>query len=118
MRTARFVCAAVVLGAAVAEAVWLASFRVSYGPVWWNALAAVSLLAVGIALAERLLPERARVLRRWMERALLNPLPEAFRPHVLVRRGIALVPKALRLALSGLDWFVADPVRVLVKRSG
>jgi hypothetical protein len=134
----RVVFAAVVLGTAVVATAWLVSYRVIVvvatnrrapdmpppsfypvdSPVWWGTYAAVVLLAVAIALAERLLPERARVLRRSMEHLLLNPLPHPVRPTVLMRRCIRLVMKSIRLVLKGLDWFVADPVRLLVKRPG
>jgi hypothetical protein len=131
------VFAAVVLGAAITGAAWLASYRMVMlvasnrrspdlpapsfypvnAPVWWGAWSAVILLAAGIVISERLLPERARVLRRSMERLLLDPLPDPLRPRALVREFARVVMKGGRLVLSGLDWFVADPVRLLVKRS-
>jgi hypothetical protein len=137
MRAARLVCAGVVLGTVITGAAWFASYRVIvlvasnprapdrpapfftavYAPVWWGAWAAVVLLAAGIVVTERVLPERARVLRRSMEELLLNPLPESVRPGALAREFVRLVVDGVRLVLNGLDWFVAEPVRLLVKRS-
>jgi hypothetical protein len=93
-------------------------FTPVHAPVWWGAWAAVVLLATGIVVAERVLPERARVLRRSMEQLLLNPLPDPVRPGALMRGLVRLLMSGLRLVLNGLDWFVAEPVRLLVKRSG
>jgi hypothetical protein len=138
MRTARLVFAVVVLGTAVTGTAWLASYRAImlvassrrapdmpppiltrvYAPVWWGAWAAIVLLATGIVVTERLLPERARVLRRSMEQLLLKPLPDAVHPAVLARRFIRLVMTGIRLVLNSLDWFAVEPVRLLVKRSG
>jgi hypothetical protein len=129
VRTARLICAAVVLGAAVSAAMWLANYQVLMlipdrrrtpdwpypihffeiqAPAWWGAYGAVALLIVAVVLAARLVPERAHLLERSRE-LLLNPLRQGIRPGVLLRRGS-------RVVLRGVDWFVAEPVRLLVKR--
>jgi hypothetical protein len=122
------ICAAVVLSSALTVAMWLANYRVPMlipyhrrtpdwpypihsfeiqAPAWWGAYGAVALLIVAVMLAARLVPERAQLLARSRE-LLLNPLRQ-IRPGVLLRRGS-------RVVLRGVDWFVAEPVRLLVKR--
>jgi hypothetical protein len=129
VRTARVACAIVVLGATVVGAAWLATDRVDVlmasrrrtddlaypitfsqvdVPAWWGAYAAVILLIVGLGFGLRVLGKRLRPARR--TGALLSlPAPAFPDPRALLRR-------VGRDVLGGLDWLVAEPLRLLVKR--
>lgn len=127
MRTARVACAFIVLGATVVGAAWLATYRVDLlmadrrrsdvfaspigffrveAPVWWNGYAATILLIVGVGLGLRFLGKRLRPAQRTSK---LLRLPTLARPRLPFRRWG-------REVLGGLDWLVAEPLRLLVKR--
>ena len=127
VRTARVACAVVVLGATVVGAAWLATYRVDLlmadgrrtddfaypinffrvdGPAWWNGYAATILLIVGAGLGLRILGKRLRPAQRTSKLLLLPNLAPLRLP--LRRWG--------RDVVGGLDWLVAEPLRLLVKR--
>jgi hypothetical protein len=117
----------VVLGATVVGAAWLATYRVDLlladrrrtddfaspisffridVPVWWNGYAATTLLIVGAGLGLRVVGKRLRPAQRTSKLLLL---PNLARPRLPLRRWG-------RDVLGGLDWLVAEPLRLLVKR--
>jgi hypothetical protein len=126
---ARVACATIVLGATVIGAAWVATYRVDIlvanrrrsdglpypivffredALAWWGAYAATILLIVGVGLALRVLHKRLRPAQRTSELLLLNV-------HDLVRRRL-LLRQLSRRVLGALDWLVAEPLRLLVKR--
>jgi len=129
VRTARVACAIVVFGATVVGAAWLATYRADVliatrhrtydfaypiaffhvdWPAWWGAYAAVIFLIVGIGLGLRVLGKRLRPAGRTGALLLLRP-PALPGPRPILRR-------FGRDVVGGLDWLVAEPVRLLVKR--
>jgi hypothetical protein len=117
----------VVFGATVVGAAWLATSRVDLlmadrrrtddfaypisffrveAPAWWNGYAATILLIVGAGLGLRVMGKRLRPAQRTSKLLLL---PNLARPRLPLRR-------CGRDVLGGLDWLVAEPLRLLVKR--
>jgi hypothetical protein len=80
-------------------------FRVDV-PSWWNGYAATILLIVGAGLGLRVMGKRLRPAERTSKLLLL---PNLARPRLPLRR-------CGRDVLGGLDWLVAEPLRLLVKR--
>jgi TRAP-type C4-dicarboxylate transport system permease small subunit len=130
MKRVRLVCAIVVLCATAVGVLWLATYRVDmlvadgrrgdgvpgpisftrvHGPVWWGAYTATILLVLGVGLALRVLQSRLRPAQRTSDLLRRDLAPEVARLRVLLGR-------SSREVLSGLDWLVAEPLRLLVKR--
>jgi TRAP-type C4-dicarboxylate transport system permease small subunit len=130
MKRVRLVCAIVVLCATAVGVLWLATYRVDmlvadgrrgdgvpgpisftrvHGPVWWGAYTATILLVLGVGLALRVLQSRLRPAQRTSDLLRRDLAPEVARLRVFLGR-------SSREVLSGLDWLVAEPLRLLVKR--
>jgi uncharacterized membrane protein YhaH (DUF805 family) len=93
-------------------------FTLVHGPVWWGAYTAVILLLVGVGLGLRLMHKRLRPVRRTSDLLLLDLVPALRRLDLapVMSRVRALLRRLSRDVLSGLDWLVAEPLRLLVKR--
>jgi TRAP-type C4-dicarboxylate transport system permease small subunit len=130
VRLVRLVSVVVVLGATAVGVLWLTTYRVDmlvadgrrgdgvpgpisftrvHGPVWWAAYTGTILLVLGVGAALRVLQKRLRPAQRTSDLLRRDLAPDVARLRVLLRRWS-------RELLAGLDWLVAEPLRLLVKR--
>jgi hypothetical protein len=86
-------------------------------PVWWGAYAAIILLLVGVGIALRIVQKRLRPVQR-TSKLLLHSVRDERGP-AQANRSLSdlawLLRQLPRYALGGLNWFVVEPVRLLLK---
>jgi hypothetical protein len=88
-----------------------------HAPVWWGAYAAVILLLVGVGIALRIVQKRLRPAQR-TSNLLRYPVRGERDPAQANRLSfdlVSLLRQLPRYALGGLNWFVVEPVRLLLK---